>query len=196
MNKLYKFLVVAILCACSVQSAWCQKVAIKTNLLYDATSTANAGIEVALAKKWTFDVSGNWNSWSKSKNVLWKHAFAQPEVRYWFCDRFSGHFLGLHGHGGRYNFGNLNNNIKIFNTDFSPLSDYRYQGWFAGGGITYGYAFILGKHWNMELGLGVGYAYTEYDKFECVECGSQLNKEVPLHYYGPTKAFINLVYLF
>ena len=196
MSKSYKIMVMAIFCICSIQSAFCQKVAIKTNLLYDATATVNGGIEVALAKKWTFDISGNWNSWSKSKNVLWKHAFAQPEVRYWFCDRFSGHFLGVHGHGGRYNFGNLNNSIKIFNTDFSPLSDYRYQGWFAGGGITYGYAFILGKHWNMELGLGVGYAYTEYDQFECVVCGSQVAKEVPYHYYGPTKAFINLVYLF
>lgn len=196
MNKFCKFLIAAIFCICSAQYAWCQKVAIKTNLLYDATSTVNAGIEIALAKKWTFDVSGNWNSWSRTESVLWKHAFAQPELRYWFCDRFSGHFIGLHGHGGRYNMGNLNNNIKILDIDFSPLSNYRYQGWFAGGGLTYGHAFILGEHWNLEMGLGVGYAYTKYDKFECAECGSKLAEDVPFHYYGLTKAFINLVYLF
>lgn len=196
MNKVCKILILTILGLCFTQYAHCQKVAIKTNALYDATATVNAGIEIALAKKWTFDLSGNWNSWSKNENCLWKHYLIQPEVRYWFCDRFSGHFLGLHGHGGKYNVGNINNDLKIFGTDFSPLTDYRYQGWFAGAGIAYGYAFILGRSWNLELELGVGYAYTEFDKFECIECGPQLDTNVPYHYLGLTKAAINLVYTF
>ena len=36
-----------------------QKVAVKTNLLYDATSTINLGVEFALTPKWTLDVAGN-----------------------------------------------------------------------------------------------------------------------------------------
>ena len=38
-------------------------VAIKTNLLYDATATINAGLEIGLAPRWTIDLSGNFNAW-------------------------------------------------------------------------------------------------------------------------------------
>ena len=33
-----------------------QKIAVKSNLLYDATTTMNLGLEVALARKWTLDI--------------------------------------------------------------------------------------------------------------------------------------------
>ncbi|MDE6177021.1 MAG: DUF3575 domain-containing protein, partial [Paramuribaculum sp.] len=41
-----------------------QDVAVKTNLLYDATATVNLGAEVGLARQWSFDLSGNFNGWS------------------------------------------------------------------------------------------------------------------------------------
>ena len=41
-----------------------QDVAIKTNLLYDATATVNVGVEVGVAPKWTIDISGNLNAWN------------------------------------------------------------------------------------------------------------------------------------
>lgn len=43
------------------------KFAIKTNALYWATSTPNLGFEVALAKKLTLDVSGNYNPGNSPK---------------------------------------------------------------------------------------------------------------------------------
>lgn len=70
-----------------------QDVALKTNLLYDATATINAGVEVALAPKWSLDVSGNFNAWSFSDGKRWKHWLAQPELRYWLCREMGGHFL-------------------------------------------------------------------------------------------------------
>lgn len=84
-----------------------QKLTVKTNLLYDATATVNLGVEVGLAPKWTFDLSGNYNGWTFSNNRKWKHWLAQPELRYWFCERFNGHFLGFHLVGGIYNIGNI-----------------------------------------------------------------------------------------
>ena len=81
-----------------------QNVAVKTNLLYDAAATINAGVEVGLAPKWTLDVSGNFNGWTMSDDRKWKHWMIQPEARYWFCDRFAGHFLGIHAHGGQFRF--------------------------------------------------------------------------------------------
>ena len=167
----------------------------KTNLLYDVTATVNVGAEIGLAPKWTFDLSGNLNAWDVNDHK-WKHMLIQPEARYWFCDRFQGHFLGAHALGGIYNIGFIENNFKFLGKDYSPLTDHRFQGWFIGAGVAYGYALPLSKHWNLEFELGLGYVYTEYDRYECAGCGKLVETKVPEHYVGPTKAAINLVYVF
>ena len=171
-----------------------QDVGLKTNLLSDGFLSPNLGIEVGLAPRWTLDLSGQVNFWDVNRHK-WKHWLAQPEARYWFCDRFSRHFLGFHALGGQLNIGNIKNNVKFLGVDYSPLTDHRYQGWAVGAGVAYGYAFILGRHWNLELELGVGYAYLKFDKFECVECGRKVGDN-DRHYIGPTKAAVNLVYVF
>lgn len=76
-----------IACLGVVHLASAQKAAIKTNLLYDATTTFNLGAEFALSPKWTLDVSGNYNPWTFSNNKKWKHWLVQPEARYWFCNK-------------------------------------------------------------------------------------------------------------
>ena len=77
-----------------------QEWAIKSNLLYDATTTINLGIEKTIAPKWTFDLSGNYNPFQFSDNMKWKHWLVQPEFRWWTCREFSGHFLAAHLVGG------------------------------------------------------------------------------------------------
>ena len=172
-----------------------QNFAVKTNLLYDATSTANVGVEVGLAPKWTLDVSGNFNAWSKNDQTKWKHWMVQPEARYWFCDRFSRHFVGAHLIGGAFNFGGIENNLSFLGTDFSVLSDERYQGYAYGCGVAYGFAFVVSKHINLELEAGFGYMCLDYDTFDCGGCG--LNTGSGMHHYvGPTKAAVNLVFVF
>ena len=171
-----------------------QDFAFKTNLLYDATATVNAGAELALAPRWSVDLSGNYNAWPVGGHK-WKHLMLQPEARYWFCDRFVRHFAGFHVLGGIYNVGSIKNNLQFLGTDFSKLTDNRYQGWAIGAGVAYGYAFILGRHWNLELEVGAGYVYSRYDEFECVTCGRKIG-EGDHHYIGPTKAAVNLVYVF
>lgn len=169
--------------------------AIKTNLISDATATVNIGTEIGIAPKWTIDISGSYNNWSKNDSVKWKHAFIQPEARYWFCDRFSRHFIGAHLIGGAFNLGNIQNNISILGTDFSVLSQKRYQGYAYGAGVVYGFAFMLSKSVNLELELGVGYAYLDYDIFNCSGCGRKIGSDNH-HYVGPTKAAVNLVFVF
>lgn len=173
-----------------------QNAAVKSNLLADALMNINLGAEVGLAPKWTLDVSGQLNGWKFSNNRRWKHWAIQPEARYWFCDRFAGHFVGAHIHGGRYNMGGFNGGYNFLGTDARKLKDTRYQGWFAGAGIAYGYAWILSRHWNFETEIGIGYSYTRYDRFRCAGCGKKIETDKPHHYVGPTKAAINLVYLF
>ena len=170
-------------------------VAFKTNLVGDATLSPSLGIEIGLATHWSLDLSGEYNGWAV-KDMKWKHWLAQPEMRFWFCDRFAGHFIGLHALGGEYNFGNIRNSVQFLGNDFSILSDKRVQGWAAGGGLAYGYSWLLGRHWNLEAEVGVGYAYTRYDVFECVKCGKVVSTDNERHYIGPTKAALNLVFSF
>ena len=169
--------------------------AVKTNIVYDATATANLGVEIGLAPKWTLDFSGNLNAWNVNEDKRWKHWLVQPEARYWFCDRFSRHFVGVHGIAAAFNFGSIKNNLSFLGTDFSVLSTMRYQGYAFGGGVAYGYAFMLSKHINLELEVGFGYLYLDYEKFSCSDCGRRIG-DGKHHYVGPTKAALNLVFLF
>ncbi len=161
-------------------------VAVKTNFLYWATTTPNLGVEFGLSKKTTLDVSGNYNFWEFSDHKKLKHWLVQPEVRFWTCERFYGHFIGIHGHYAEYNVGGIK---------FLGLKDHRYQGNLYGGGVSYGYHWIVNKHWSIEATIGVGYAHLRYDKYECGECG-ELLKHRHKNYVGPTKAGINLIYVF
>lgn len=179
----------------SITQVRAQDWAIKSNVVYDATATINLGVEIGLAPKWTLDISGNVNAWSKDEQTRWKHWLVQPEARYWFCDRFSRHFIGAHAIGGAFNFGGINNNLSFLGTDFSVLKEKRYQGYAYGGGIAYGFAFMLSEHVNLELEAGFGYMYLDYDIYECGDCGRRVG-EGNHHYVGPTKAAINLVFLF
>ena len=193
--EIKKKLFLLIFALAAVAGAKAQNVAIKTNLLSDGFANVNAGIEVGIAKRWTLDLTGDYNGWDVNGHK-WRHWLAQPEFRYWFCNRFSAHFLGIHALGGMYNIANIKNSVSFLGSDFSGLTDYRYQGWGVGGGIAYGYTWVLGKHWNLETEIGVGYIYTRYDKFECTDCGRRISEDQTHHYVGPTKAAVNLVYLF
>lgn len=75
------------------------------------------------------------------------------------------------------------------------MKDHRYQGYFWGAGLSYGYQWLLGKHWNLEASIGAGFARINYDKFPCVECGARI-AEGTHNYFGVTRATLSLVYIF
>lgn len=188
-------LLLAIVIAGMSQTAWAQDVAVKTNLFADAFLSPNLGMEIGLAPKWSLDVSGQFNAWTLSHDRRWKHWLVQPEARYWLCTALGGHFLGFHALTGQYNVGHIDAGFKFLGTDFSHFKGHRYQGWFGGLGVAYGYSWLLGKHWNLEAELGFGWAYTRFDRFECAGCGRRSGKGHH-NYVGPTKAAVNLVYVF
>jgi len=176
-----------------------QKVAVKSNLLYDATATFNFGVEVGLGKRTSIEVSGNYNPWTFPGNRKMKHWLVQPEFRFWTCSRFSGHFWGVHAHYAQYNWGGMLpwgfDSGKMFGSIKNEnIMNHRYEGWLAGGGISYGYHWIIGKRWGLEAEIGVGYAYLKYDKFRCEKCGDKLGNNHK-NYWGPTKAAVTLIYL-
>lgn len=180
----------------STGSVNAQKFAVKSNLLSDALLNPNIGIEVGLAPKWSLDVTGEFNAWNFSNGKRWKHWLLQPEARYWLCRRFAGHFFGLHVLGGQYNVGKIDWGINFLGTDFRRLKNERFQGWAAGAGIAYGYAWPVHPHWNIETEIGLGWVYTRYDAYPCAECGNRTQTDKPHNYVGPTKLALNVVYIF
>lgn len=193
--KSLKLLAIGIALSLSSVAA-AQKVAVKTNLIGDALLSPNIGVEVGVAPRWTVEVPFSFNGWTLNNGRKWKHWFVQPGARYWFCDRFLGHFVGMHAHGGKYNVGSLPGGFKFLGTNFGALEHNRFQGWFVGAGISYGYSWILGKHWNVEAEIGLGWAYTRYDRFECAGCGRKVERNRVHNYVGPTKAALSVVYMF
>lgn len=194
--KRANFILTLLLALVMPASVWAQEVALKTNVVSDAFLNVNLGAEVSVAPRWSIDLTGDFNYWTLSEGKKWKHWMAQPEARYWFCEAMSGHFVGLHALGGEYNVGHVDVPVDFLGTNLKNLKDHRYQGWFAGVGVAYGYSWLLAKHWSLEAEIGVGYVYTKFDQFECAGCGRKTQSGRKHNYVGPTKAAINLVYVF
>mgnify|MGYP000846027008 FL=1 len=166
-----------------------QEIAIKTNLAYWATTTPNLGLELGLSKKSTLEIGGGLNVFSYSNNKSFKHWLVQPEYRWWFCEAFNGHFLGIHAHAAQFNVGGWD--IPIGRLDV--FKDKRYEGYLYGGGISYGYQWVLSPRWNFEFNIGAGYARIHYDEYPCKDCGTKLD-EGNYNYWGITKAALSFIY--
>lgn len=170
-------------------------VGVKTNLLYTGLSlTPNLGVEVGLSRHTALDLSVGYNPWNikgdNDGNKKLVHLIVQPEFRYFLCDRFNGHFFGVHALYSRYNIGK-HELPMLFG---KGSKEYRFEGDAYGGGLSYGYQLLLGSRWNLEFEVGVGYVRLDYDKYECHKCGKKLGSSGK-NYLGPTKAGISLIYL-
>ncbi len=164
------------------------KMALKTNFIYWGAGAINLGFEFYLGRKWTFELAGAWSPWQKSESQSRQLWFVQPEVRYWFCNAFEGHFLGLHGIYGQYNLGNIDLGFaKVF-------EGVDYQGYGYGAGLAYGYHLPLSNRWSLEFTVGAGWIHLDYDKYNCVGCRQLVGRETK-NYFGLTKAGISLVYI-
>ena len=198
MKKFLLFLV----CVLATYASHAQ-VAVKTNLLYDATTTPNLGIEVGVARKSTVQLYYGLNPWTFSSATHGerkaKHWLLMPEYRWWTCSKFNGHFIGIHAMGGEFNAANVDLPLPgaFFSGDNirSLVRNQRYEGKFAGIGITYGYQWILSRHWNFEAEVGIGYNRVWYDRFNCFECGAKTG-EGNTNYVGLTKLGLTFLYLF
>ncbi len=178
-----------------------QKVAVKTNSLYWLTATPNVGFEFAMAPRWTFEIAGGYNPWTldKDANVKAKHFLVTPEVRYWFCESFQGHFLGINANYTQFIVSGILIPEVFYKEEsngyfLDNLQHARSQGWAVGAGITYGYAWPIARRWNMEFTLGLGWWYTEYDRFESRKCGL-FQEKVAKHAFGPTDIGLSFIYM-
>jgi hypothetical protein len=161
--------------------------ALKFNMLYALTTTINGSMEFGLGKRWTFDAAVAFNPFKLSHDGINRLWFVQPEFRWWTCQRFEGHFFGLHGIYGQFNIGRLD----LLTTTFR---NHIYKGSGIGAGVAWGYHRPLGGLWSLEFSLGAGFVHLNYDKYRCEGCDAHLGREAK-NYFGPTKAAVSLIWM-
>ena len=103
MNK--KIVLMLLLAVCSWPGVSAQQVAVKTNLLYWATTTLNVGAEVAVSKHSTVGFTANYNPWTIGSDNKIQHWFIRPEYRYWVTEKYTRLFFGVHAIGGKFEVG-------------------------------------------------------------------------------------------
>jgi len=165
--------------------------AVKTNLLYDAVTAVNAEVEFPIGRRCSITVEDVFPWWSWGPNDR-KYCFQLLSIgfepRWWFIrddkkDYLSGHFLGVYGMSGKY--------------DFQWDTRLCYQGEYWSAGLTYGYSMPVCKWMNMEFSVSAGYLHSDYRHYQPSEDYEHLwrdrSKVGKISWFGPTKAKISLV---
>ncbi|MCL2098150.1 MAG: DUF3575 domain-containing protein [Bacteroidales bacterium] len=175
------------------ENSYLPSAALKTNLLYGITSlTPNLAVELGTGQRTSLQLFGSYNPWNRigtlQDNDKLVHWIIRSEFRYWFCERFNGHFLGINAFYSQFNISGK----KIPLIDFKK--DFRYEGYALSTGIDYGYQLSLGGRWGLEFSAGVGVVQMKYDLFECVLCSGILEEKTKT-WFGPTHLSVSLEFI-
>ncbi len=172
--------------------------ALKTNLAYDALTMLNYEIEFPIGDHFSAVWEHYFPWWVMRNNrTCIQYLTLGGEFRWWFAsrprpatdtrmqrDRLVGHYLGLYG--------------LFCKTDLQWDMLGRYQCYpVVSAGLTYGYAFPISRHLNLELSASIGYARIPYQHYIPSEDWQTLwrdHDDVGItHYFGPTKLQVTLV---
>lgn len=161
-------------------TASAQRVALKTNALYWAAASPNIGLELRINRHITFDFDATYNNITIGKYDTQVRMFT-PEMRYWFSARpQAGHFVGLTGIAANYD-------VLIKNEC--------HDGDMFGGGLTYGYSFVLGRHWSLETTIGAGLVYRHELNYQQNTEERPEKTNVNKYQFFPLKAGVSFVYI-
>ena len=168
--------------------------ALKTNLLYGATTSMNIGAEFFLNRFLTLDVSLGWNPFVHRDNRKFAHLMVQPTLRYWIQEPFNGHFFGLSLMYSNFNVSDIRQPYNWFGV-LSGLRDHRFRGDAYSASIQYGHQWVLSPRWAIEASINAGYVFLDYRKYGSGWCGLHLGNN-QRHHWGLTNAGITLIYIF
>lgn len=160
--------------------------AIKSNLLYDAAVIPNIGAEIGIGKG--FAISGNYqNIWLRDD--AWTHWYRvegfEAGIK-WYINKdkrpFHGNHLEVYG--------------QMLTWDITIKGrGYLAERWAYGGGLSYGYALPIGKRFNLDFEIGVGYLTGNMHEY-IPQDGHRVWQLVKnFSWIGPTKIGITLQWL-
>lgn len=160
------------------------RLAIKTNLLYDAILMPSLEVEYRFNDRWTANAEGDVAWWHNDpKHKYYQVMILSGEGRYWFKHYnnrpWHGFYVGAFGGGGKYDLENGNRG-------------YKGTGYMAG--ISAGFMFPVSRNISFEAGLGVGYLTTKYEEYLPFEGHYVYQQTSRTGYFGPLKLKFALVW--
>lgn len=175
------------------------QVAIRSNLATLPFGVLTVGTEFALGQKWTlgFDLMANlvdpYDFYEMKYGGL-----LMGEARYYFCEAFNGHHIGLYGMVGYHEKISFTNeflsNIIAYCPEFHPHlpgeSDPIEKVRTLWAGLSYGYYIKLGHGWGLDISIGGGLSVARYRV-----PGDKTDYDSNLH-FGVSRVAIDLSYKF
>lgn len=138
-------LVLLVISTCLAPDVCAQRVALKTNTIDWLALSPNLTLETRLSSRLTLQLGVAANPTHISVADLQLTNFrVEPELRYWFNRPMARHFIAISATAGSYNL---------------RYRDHHFVGDAVAAGVSYGYALVLGSHWNMEAECGIGLAH-------------------------------------
>ena len=159
----------------------CYQWVIKTNVAYLAATVANLGVEFAFGKHYSVDLPMIYSPYTVSRTFRLRFLAVQPEFRYWFGGRpMMREFIGVAALGTSY--------------DITWGSEtYKGDAW--GGGLTFGYAFFLSPHWNIECYGSVGAVYYDHKHYYRDDHYSENRRTAHGYAFIPFKLGVSFAYI-
>ncbi len=163
------------------QNAYSQRVALKTNALEYLILSPNLTLEARLSRKMSLQLGVSANPINTPiSNYKLANFRVEPELRYWFNRPMARHFIAFSGIAGAYS---LQFNERFIKGDVLAA------------GISYGYALVLGRHWNVEFEVGAGIASLsglDYKGTDNVPAHRNMKKVIPV----PVRVAVSFGYVF
>ena len=187
------FVSVVLLIACmSADRVGAQTVALRNNLLYDATLTPNLGADIRVDSLWTIGALVGLNAWDidKSANKKWRHLLVSANAR---------RYLGGPLYPKSYVEGNLiYSHFNVGNTKipfglYNAVKNRRLQGDLFALGAKYGYSWILARDWRIDAEAGIAVGYAWFKEYECPTCGQFIGNDCRI--FLLPQLGINVVYI-
>lgn len=172
------------------------RMAVKTNLLYDALTVPNIGAEFYLGNGWSAAAGAAYSWWSNSPRHRYLRIYGGDiAIRKWFGARakatpLTGHHIGIYG--------------QLFTYDIE-FGGKGYMGGKPGGklwdnpqaaaGLEYGYSIPIARRLNIDFVAGAGYWYGKTREYKPANGHYVWLHTKQRKYFGPTKAEVSIVWL-
>ena len=163
MRRINLFLIAVFIWVSGVgNKAQSQQISIGTNMFdYLALGTLNLQMSYSLNKHYSLFLESKYNPFSfgsEENRKQLKQMSIAVGTKYWPWFVNSSWFFSGAIFFGKYNYGGVFTNKS-------------YEGRAFGGNFGGGYAWMLGKRLNLEIGLGAFVGTTHYRRYSCVVCG-------------------------
>lgn len=156
-----------------------QLLALKTDALWDVLMTPNIGFELVTGNKTSCNLSvfGNYKPLGRDVKMMG----VIPEFRYWFGGKpMIREFIGLAGLVASYDI---------------VWGNETYKGDAYGGGLTFGYAFYLSPHWNVECYGSVGAVYYTHKHYYAHDHYTENHRTAHGYAFIPFKVGVSFTYI-